>query len=309
MAYDVVITTEPMAREMLHVANKVSTVSDAVESMSRAVCDAEQAAANRVCEKVDQGFLGVIVSQISQKKVQALTTATSQLERMRQLAQILIRIKEQMGRDYERITARYTKLFKKLGDLLRSRIYEVDRPAAEVADTQYGAMEHRVMMNAASTPVLEEDVASASAALSVARCKADCGKVIDAMKTLVEHGMNLRAAMDAIATDKSVWGRETVYLPVIVMASKDIFLQNGVNTDYIVGSEEAQAAFAPAVTGKFFELGDGLLKWADSTDDSRSLVTEAVQRRISDGKVDARTAEVMNKLLAGSSWQVPESML
>lgn len=306
MAYDVVITTEPMAREMLHVAGKVSTVSEAVGSMSRAVCEAELHAANRVCEKVDQGFLGVIISQISQKKVLALTTATSQLERMRQLAQILIRIKEQLGRDYQRITTRYSRLFRKLADSLRSRIYEIDRPAADVADTQYGAMEHRVMINAAAMPVLEQDVSVASAALSVARCKADCGKVIDGVKALVEHGIELRSAMDSIIADKEVSERETVYMPVVIMSSKDIFLEDGVNTDYIVGGEDHQSQIAPAIQGKLFETGD-FINWTDAAGTSLRLVGEAVKRRMADENLDGRTSSVMAKLLAGSKWQVPES--
>lgn len=307
MAYDVVITTEPMAREMLHVADKVSTVSSAVSSMSRAICDAELQSANRVCEKVDQGFLGVIMSQISQKKVLALTTATSQLERMRQLAQILVRIKEQMGRDYERITSRYTKLFRKLGDALRSRIYEIDRPAADVSDTQYVAMEHRVLINAAAIPVLEQDVEVATAALSVARCKADCCRVIDGVRTLVEHGNVLRAAMTSIVADKSVSKRETVYMPVVIMSSKDVFLQDGVNTDYFIGQEEAQAQVAQEIHGKLFET-DTFFNWRDAPESLRQKVFEFVNRRMAEENIDARTAQIMSKMLAGSRWQVPESM-
>lgn len=307
MAYDVHISTEPMAAEMLVVAHKVSAASAAVEKMTQAVCEAETEAATHVCEKVDQGFLNLIMSQVSQKKVLALTTATSQLERLRQLAQLLVRIKDQMGRDYERISARYTKLFRKINDAFRSRIFDVDRPVADVAETSYGIMEHRVMIAAAARPVLEQDTVGGSASLSVARCKADCAKVIDGMKTYVEHGMHLRDAMDAIVCEKKVSYKETIFMPVVIMSSRDIFLQDSVNTDYLIGTEQFQAQTASAVKGKLFEVGE-FFNWTNADIVSRDKIVSAVEHRIADEHVDKRVAGIMTDLLAKSKWQVPEAM-
>lgn len=306
MAYDVVITTEPMAREMLHVSSRISTVKDAVDTMARNVCDTEREAANRVCENVDRGFLNVIKSQVSQKKVLAMTTAASQLERMRQLSAILLRVRHQMQRDYERITSRYTKIFRKLGDMLRSRIYEIDRPAADVADTQYSIMDNRVLRTAASLPVLEEEIASASTALSTVRCKADCSKVIGGIKDLVRHGTDLESAIESISTGESVTERKTVFMPAVIISSKDIYMAAGENTDYIVSEDGPDPAMSQAVRAKLFESGD-FFNWIPSDEEARKSVADCVRQRISAAGVDKRTADIMLKLLGASEWQVPEA--
>ena len=111
---DIVVDTSEMADSLDHVSSKVSETTLAVVAMQQEVCEIEKQSAEEICENVNRGFFTLQHSQISQKKVLAMSKAEAHLVGLRQSAQSLCRIKEQMTRDFQRITSRYTKLFKSL---------------------------------------------------------------------------------------------------------------------------------------------------------------------------------------------------
>ena len=128
------VDTAPMASEIHNVSKHVDATTAAVVAMKTAVIDAEQEAADHVCDNVNRGFFSLMHSQISQKIAQYTSTVEAKLMEMAQYAAALKGIQTRMQGDYNMISGRYTKLFRSINNNLQSRIAELDKPVFQLVD-------------------------------------------------------------------------------------------------------------------------------------------------------------------------------
>lgn len=306
MSEHITIGTEDLAYSLDNVTSSVSQTTAAVAELGESVCAAEREAADEVCRSVNRGFFTLIRTQLTQKKVQVQSVAESQLLTLRHFAQSLRRIKEQMGVDFERITQRYTKLFKTLSDSLKNRVYALDRPVAEVVDGEYGAMDRRVLTAGASSAVLQQDVVPAMTELEAVRCKRDCCKVIDGVKTLIDHGIRLSEAMDGIIRDVRQDEMRSLYLPVLMVEYADIFLAEGMQTECVLSEGKLEPALVARVRRAFIE-STGKMSWKADVG-RRDEVTSRVRSLISREGCSAREAKLISDMIGRADWQELEAV-
>ena len=307
MSEHISIDTNDLAYSLDNVTDRVEETVDAVSEMGRSVCDVERQAADKVCHSVNRGFFSLIRSQLAQRKVQVQAAAESQLLTLRHFAQSLRRIKHQMGVDFERITLRYTKLFKTLSESLQSRVYALDRPAAEVADTDYNVMNRRVMTSGAPAVVVQEDVVSAATELAVVRCKRDSRKVLDGVKALIDHGTKLNRTMDCIVRDVCQEVARSVFVPVVVCESTDLFLTDGVQINFIMSELCDTNTILSKIKKVCFESMDEFV-WSSSRAVLRTEICRRIRESVEKATLSEREGKIVADLLEKSCWNVLETI-
>ncbi len=304
MAHDITVDTSPMAHSLDRVSHDIKLTTVAVTAMSREICAAEEQAAREVCENVNKGFLALVHSQISQKKVLAQTAAEAQLVSLRQSVQSLRRIKTQMTRDFQRITSRFSKIFTTLNDTLKARIYALDKPASDLADSEYNAMNRRIFSQGAPLAVIQEEIIDSLSGLVVARCKKNCGKVIQSAKTLIRYGNALRTSMEEIIQEEQAKEMHPVYMPVLFCETTDLYLPSGSNLEIYCGGEPLQARLESDIKSKYYDAPEHFQWGMAANDSSREKIVSYVRERIQAEKLDTRLAEIIMNLLNKSNWAV-----
>lgn len=126
------VDTKPMAEELHSVSNHVKGTTVAVTTMQSAVIAAENNSANKVCSNVNRGFFTMMCSQISQKIASKQSRVEALLMHLGQQKRLLLGIKNNMEREYGRISERYHNIFSSINKELEQRIRQIDQPVFEL---------------------------------------------------------------------------------------------------------------------------------------------------------------------------------
>ena len=126
------VDTKPMAEELHSVSNHVKGTTVAVTTMQSAVIAAENNSANKVCSNVNRGFFTMMCSQISQKIASKQSRVEALLMHLGQQKRLLLGIKNNMEREYGRISERYHRIFSSINKELEQRIRQIDQPVFEL---------------------------------------------------------------------------------------------------------------------------------------------------------------------------------
>ena len=307
MSEHISIETSDLAYSLDNVTERVAETTAAVHDMERSVCEAERQAAENVCTSVNRGFFTLIRSQLLQKKVQVQAVAEAQLFTLRHFAQSLRRIKYQMGVDFERITQRYTKLFVTLGDSLRSRVYALDRPVAEIADVDYCALDRRVLTTGAPAAVVQQDSVSVVSELAAVRCKKDCQKVLEGVKTLIDHGAKLNKTMESIVRDVHQDVQRSVYVPVIVAENTDLYIEGSTQLNVHIPVMSQNSAGMSKMKEAFY-ASMRKMAWGTSVSEHKADVDRRVRELAQGPGLDERTRKYILQMLDNSDWNKLEAI-
>jgi hypothetical protein len=215
--FHIEVDTHPLAAGVDRVARHVDATTTAVVAMQAATILAEQKAARELCDKIDDGFRTLIVSQISQKAARARAVMDSKLQQLVQLGDFLTRLKGQMERDYHRIRGRYLTTFNALDAAMAQRVAELDRPAYELGQRSFPRLEQREMSTAGVTLIQQNEGQTTAQAVSVARTRQITLRALHAMSTLVSRGVNLRRRLESAVGKASLPAAVSVALPTVVL--------------------------------------------------------------------------------------------
>lgn len=301
-------TTRAVTQTIREVGGTTSAVGEtrsAVNEMMMSVVAAETAAAQRVSKNVTTGFLGLISSQLMQKKIEAQTVMQSKCQVLGHYNRQLGRLKAQLGNDFQRITARYAKIIGQLNENLKGRIYQLDAPAAEVSDEGYLALDKRVLVSAAPIPLFEQDVLALSNQVCVTRCKDSCSKALPEVKNFVIQLKKLKKVMDSSVRPvrRETTGR--LSMPVVVMEAEDPNVVGTKKIDIVFGDRDEQKAQANRIRANFDEV-KGTLKWRTSGS-SRDVVVKKISDLADKQGVSERARKVIQGLVDSSFWQEMEA--
>lgn len=300
-------TTQAVGRTIRAVGgttNAVGETRSAVNDMMAAVVAAERAAARSVSKNVSTGFLGLISSQLMQKKIEAQTVMQSKCQVLGHYNRQLGRIKAQLDNDYQRITARYSKIIAQLNENLKGRIYQLDAPAAEVSDEGYHTLDKRVLVSAAPIPLFEQDILSLSNQVCVTRCKDSCFKALPEVKNFVIQLKKLKKIMDSSVrpVKRDLTGR--ISMPIVVMEAEDPNVAGTKKMDIVLGDREEQTSHANRIRANFDEV-KSVLKWRTSGS-SRDVIVKKINDLADRQGVSDRARKVLQSLVDSSFWQEME---
>lgn len=197
-SFDCVVDTAELAHSVNSVKKHVDTTTGAVVAMKAAVIKAEEEGADHVCRKVNQGFYSMIHSQISQKMATLQSRVDAQLMRLNQQRKQLTGIRRRMERDYQMISARYSKLFNALNRNLRQRVTELDRPIMDLATTDADQVTNRSNQMVAAVPLGQVESVKTSQRLATSNLKRRAADAIVTIERFIAASNRLQAVTDSI---------------------------------------------------------------------------------------------------------------
>lgn len=293
------------AKEVKGTTNAVGETRYAVKEMMASVVAAEAEAAQRVSRNVSTGFLGLISSQLMQKKIEAQTVMQSKCQVLGHYNRQLHRLQTQLEGDYQRITKRYAKIINQLNENLKSRIYQLDAPAAEVSDEGYKSLEKRVLVSGAPIPLFEQDILALSNQVCVIRCKDSCARALPEVKNFVIQLKKLKRAMDASVRDVAIAATGRLSMPVIVIEAEDTNVKGQKKLDVVFGERKEQKTQSKRIRANFDEV-QSRLSWRTSGS-SRDVVVKKIEELASKNGLGERTRAAVMKLAGESFWQEMEA--
>lgn len=218
----VTVDTEPMAQSVERVGYHVDATSAAVVAMKVATVAAEQAAADKICDNVNRGFHSLLLSQISQKAAKAKSVVDAKFQEMFHMEASLYRIKNQMERDFHRISSRYHKLFKNINNTLRTRVHELDKDSVEVASIHMPQAIQRMMRVGVQAPVHQKESLSGAQFILSSIARNHTINVIACIQGMVNKTELLQESMKNILDKESVGDTKKTLLPAVLFEADDL---------------------------------------------------------------------------------------
>jgi hypothetical protein len=218
--FNYTVDTHPMADELSSMSRHVNATTGAVVAMQTAVILAEEKAADHVCANVNKGFYSLIRSQISQKMAKYQSDVDSNLMQLNQQKIALVAIKQRMERDYNLICSRYIKLFNGLNSNLRLRVYELDRPAMDLAIKENEKSSNRVKNLAATITIGQLESVSLGQNILGSNVKLRGLRVLNSMKTFLSGMVLQKKRTEEILIKQPGIQDRIFYLPAVLIETK-----------------------------------------------------------------------------------------
>lgn len=125
---DIEVDTEPFDDAVDDMKGGVDLLTGAVVATEAAQLKAIKDSSRKIGDTIVSGFFKTVKSDISQQIAQLKIRSEALLLQLNKLAQRCREKQDQMGADYQRIAARYIKIFTDLSKELENRIYTIDEP-------------------------------------------------------------------------------------------------------------------------------------------------------------------------------------
>ena len=211
------VETTELAQKVSTVTRHVNLTTGAVVAMQSAVIQAEEEAAELVCENVNRGFYVLIRSQISQKIARLQSDVDAHLMQLMQYKGALHNIRLRMEKDYHMIADRYKKLFNSLNGSLRQRVFELDKPTIDFAIKEVDRLYNRMQYLPGMFPIAQLESITKSQNIIVSNAKHRCSMLVFSMnaflKEIYKQNTLKNQVMIKLQSDKDI---TTYYAPVII---------------------------------------------------------------------------------------------
>ena len=270
--YSFTVDTSPMAHTVNSVSNSVNRVTGSVVAMQSAVIQAERAAAQKICDNVDKGFYIMLASQLSQKMAACSSRITSVLAKMQKFRSDIIAIKGTMESDYNRISARYAKLFKALDRALEQRIKELDAPSVKVAEYQKKTM-RQLRNDSASTLICDKDSQILANNIMLAHVKIKTSKTIESLGDDVNNNIDRDRTVTNMLEPGAMEKMTPEYVPVIISETESFISSN--SYVYKVNATANGAVEGSAVQNILNSLD---LEWKEDSSEKDSISSSFIER-------------------------------
>lgn len=178
-SFNYTVDTRPMADSIDSVSQRVNGTTAAVVTMQAAVIAAEKEGSDKVCKNVNRGFYSLMRSQISQKIASNKSRTEALLLRLNQQKRLLLSVKSNMEREYQRIAGRYVRIFTGINKELESRIRQVDQPVFEFVNRSLDATSNRMNALASWSTTMQAEALTQSQTIALSTVKGHAKKAIE----------------------------------------------------------------------------------------------------------------------------------
>lgn len=212
--------------EVRDLTGGVCKLTGATVAAATGITGAKVASAEMIAGSLSKGFskyIGYLIRErLTELKAQIPNTAST----FKALSGNLEKRKAVLGKDYERISDRYSKLFAKLDEELKGRILQLDRPAFE----NCAQMQATIFTNPFGY-ILGQSICAgaeqlqAADAVRVSRLKGSASAAMEVVKGYVKVIKRLSASVSGVLSDRKVGKTQTLSMPVVRMESDDVVTQ------------------------------------------------------------------------------------
>jgi hypothetical protein len=298
--FNYTVDTRPMAEELSRVSHHVNGTTTAVVAMQTAVIIAEQNAADHICTNVNRGFYSLIRSQISQKLAKLQSDVDSHIMQLSQQRNALLNIKARMGRDYNMISNRYTKLFNGLNANLKYRVFELDRPTIDFACKEIDKVSNRTKYLTSTFPITQLESITVSQKIIASNVKQKGLNVINSMKWFI-HEMNVQKSLidQILINDNSLAKSGTSYIPIAIVESNQDKTDHK-NLSIVVSNVELNNLAKSTIRNKVYsELPQ--LEWIQDTSNAKEIYSE-FSKLLTTSSKSARIKDLALRLLQSNNY-------
>lgn len=288
---DCLVDTQPMAKELQNVSKHVTGTTTAVVAMQAAVIQADQEAADHVCNNVNRGFHALMSSQLSQKIAKLHSEVDSQLLRLNQQAKQLLNIKKQMERDYQRTALRYGKTFNSLNKELRQRVQELDQPIFRFATTEVETTRNRMTSLTATIPIVQAEAVADAQKILTSNIKYHGMQVLEATQAFVGNMEEQKALTNRILLSNQKAESNVHYMPVIITEGQ---YEHGAASNIYNSKQLLTEQNSADVQGEIIQSAASL-QWRETQ--NSALVDNELARLMAESNVSDRVKKTMDGLM------------
>ncbi len=297
--FDCLVDTQPMARELESVSQKINGTTAAVVGMRAAVIKAETEAADHVCTNVNRGFYALIHSQISQKIARLQSDVDSHLMKLNQHRKQLIAIKNRMERDYGMLKARYTKLFGGINKNLQMRVFELDKPTIDLAVRDSNTLSNRTMQLTATVPVAQTELLSLSQRIIASNMKHRCNQVVESINGFLSQMQEQDQLSERILLSDGVKADVTQIMVPIVICESNYDAYNHISKNVSMNEDALTSRGREAIRKGAYEA---TVEWADSNGIDDEIKSE-FYRCMSASSASDRVKAMAQKMFLANNFQ------
>ncbi len=213
-------------KEVAGLTKDVCKLTAANTAAAVSIAGAKETAANTIADSLSSGFSHYIGYLIRERLTELEAQLPNTVSTFKALSVNLARRREVLGRDYDRISERYAKLFQKLNEELKRRLLELDRPAFE----NCAQMQASIFTNPFGYMLGESVCAGAEQlqvadAVRVSRLKETTAVAMEVVKGYVKALKRLSASVRGALTNRKVDKTRTISMPIVRLESDDLVTQ------------------------------------------------------------------------------------
>ena len=298
------VDTNPMAHKMDNVAIEVAAVGTAVTAMQAAVIESEEQASKEICKSIDSGFYMLMRSRLSQRIAQFASTMNSRVGSMMETAAAIEHIHDQMVGDFNRIKARYVKLFDSLDRNLENRVRELDKEAMSLAHKRNSFLVGQQCKDAPSALYLASDISRVALKAANARLKTKASRSIANLGDGARQIANYESMTGSVFESRDMAGSPFSYIPVVYAVTENLAAPNTFALQVL-----PPATVDPKTQA---ELAAGVRRSQDKLQGSNQrdlmAVRTAFANKIAQGNVDVRVSQKMMELFDASFFSAGQNI-
>lgn len=210
-------------------------LASAVSSMQIAECNAIKESGDKIANAAISGFFKMIESEVSQQMVENSAKISSSIALLQEQSKQVQHYHNQMNEDFNRIKARYLKIFEELDTECYRRIYELDNKCFELSTK---VRKELLVENYTGTPAicflktLEDGTTNLK--LSLARLKNMTNKVISNFLQNVKDQNDFSYNTEKLSLKNVLPEDKTYYVPSVVLKCNKLNESNIDQTMYFV---------------------------------------------------------------------------
>lgn len=293
-SFDFVVDTSPMAASISDVKDRVSQTTAAVVAMQAAVIAAEQAAAEKLCEDIDNGFYCLMQSQLSMKRTEHFSTLRTKFLSLQELGKDLCSKQQRMEQDVARIQREYYRLFHSIDKSLEKQVRELDADAYKYVDQREYLITSRQLRDISEVLCYEKDTATVARTALTAKLKKRTRKTLESVGDNISQNQVYQDRMQEVLNPAYTEAPVPEYIPVVYvqessMVTPDVQVCEVLPPDSL--DKSVKDSVSTAVSGMFSELTREHTSEAD-----KNRVRAAFQNIMSSANLDARIAGTMMNL-------------
>lgn len=191
------VDTDPFDNQVDSMKHRVDLLTGSVVATQAAHVAAKEEASHKIGDTIVKGFFKTVQSDISQQITELKNNTDALLIQLNKLAGQCNDKRRQMGVDYQRIVARYAKVFEDLNNELENRIYSIDEPVFRTTrKTDEAALKGMGTDMVSVASVSASENAHAASRISASLLKNRALEAIDKGKRFLEVQYHTDALLD-----------------------------------------------------------------------------------------------------------------
>ena len=210
------VDTSPFDRSVNKCSREVNTLTASVANAAVEMCNTRKETARLISKSIIHGFFGMIQSEISQQKALLASKIPILLKDLKSRAESCLGKKDQMRRDFERITTRYSDIFLELDENMIVALKQLDQPLFNIYNKiNTFVFSGIVGREVAFSVVGNIDCIRGNSQITVSAMKQSASNLIQAAKRNLLYTKVLNSTIEQMLYSENPQQEKTFFLPVL----------------------------------------------------------------------------------------------